>query len=588
MEMTSLTRRLVTGSCALFALASAASALSVTFPIEMGSGEAEPRQIVMRGRSLKERFDRLELRYGTDIYRFGLYGDRSRAFRPDKTYFTHTFGGLVASRMKNGLDYEIKMNLRTVTDPTLSFRDDLHFTGFYATYGRKNVWNLRGGDLFPNLSRYTLNRFVKGLQGNYTRPLDSVRLNFTGVFARAERAREAATLRRVALGASATAESLKLVRSLPLWTAGYRFASASDQLGSVDNVRALSDLQVDVHSFEYGYRFPGGWSLAGENAWSGGTTNRRLLRDRNGYAWRTDVNWLRANPKPYEGILRLMPFALQFSWELNDPYFQSPLGVAAPNQMRWNVRTAHRFSPNADWTLSYLRLEDNVRNQLLLTNATRVTNGVLNMKPFLLFGSPSWTDRLPESVRNIRSKLEFRFSDRDASNGSVNNKIEDYLYTLQYANWGMNFTGEYQFQITDDDVTPRSDRRLQVYGLRVTRPLHWKAFDIRFFPQAGYQVSRDRFRLTGASSRLQTTTLGMGVNWEELGGMVNYTILDADRAPGNSDYLQNRVNMALTYKPYLYPGFQGTLSYGYLDNDEEAFNRSYRQTETRLTLSYTF
>jgi len=70
--------------------------------------------------------------------------------------------------------------------------------------------------------------------------------------------------------------------------------------------------------------------------------------------------------------------------------------------------------------------------------------------------------------------------------------------------------------------------------------------------------------------------------------MINYLILDADRAPAGNDYLQNKVNLSVTYKPYLYPGFQSTLSYRYLDLNDEAPNRSYRQTETRFTMNYTF
>jgi len=570
-----------------------ANALQITFPVEVGSPDSSPKTIVLKARSLKDLFNRFEIRYGGDFYRYGIYGDRSRAFRPDKTYNTNQLGTLISSRTRKGLDYEIKMTLRTVTDPTLSYRDDLHFTDFYATVSRDKVWNLRAGDLYPNFSRYTLNRFVKGVRAQYFRPFENMRLDLRSVIGRTQRAREMATLRRVAIGTSATLESLELYKNRRKWFAGYRFASASDQVGSVDNALSLADLQIDVHSVEYGYQLPFNWtegdiSLGGENAWSRGSTDRKTVRDRGGYSWRNDLAWVRRSNKPYAGIARMAPFAVLFNWELNDPYFQAPLGIASQDQMRINLKTAHRFNSDIDWTFGYLRLENNVRNQIATTNTTQISNAAINMRPFMLFGDKGWTERLPDSVKKIRTKLEFRYSDRDASNGGVNQKIEDYLYSVQYANWGINFSGDYQFQITDDDISANSDRRLQVYGIRATRPLFWEKYNMRFFPRLGYNVSRDRYRIAGTSSRLQTTTLGMGANWEELGGMINYLILDADRAPAGNDYLQNKVNLSVTYKPYLYPGFQSTLSYGYLDLNDEAPNRSYRQTETRFTMNYTF
>ena len=570
-----------------------ANALQITFPVEVGSPDSSPKTIVLKARSLKDLFNRFEIRYGGDFYRYGIYGDRSRAFRPDKTYNTNQLGTLISSRTRKGLDYEIKMTLRTVTDPTLSYRDDLHFTDFYATVSRDKIWNLRAGDLYPSFSRYTLNRFVKGVRAQYFRPFENMRLDLRSVIGRTQRAREMATLRRVAIGTSATLESLELYKNRRKWFAGYRFASASDQLGSVDNALSLADLQIDVHSVEYGYQLPFNWtegdiSLGGENAWSRGSTDRKTVRDRGGYSWKNDLAWVRRSNKPYAGIARMAPFAVLFNWELNDPYFQAPLGIASQDQMRINLKTAHRFNSDIDWTFGYLRLENNVRNQIATTNTTQISNAAINMRPFMLFGDKGWTERLPDSVKKIRTKLEFRYSDRDASNGGVNQKIEDYLYSVQYANWGINFSGDYQFQITDDDISANSDRRLQVYGIRATRPLFWEKYNMRFFPRLGYNVSRDRYRIAGTSSRLQTTTLGMGANWEELGGMINYLILDADRAPAGNDYLQNKVNLSVTYKPYLYPGFQSTLSYGYLDLNDEAPNRSYRQTETRFTMNYTF
>jgi hypothetical protein len=122
----------------------------------------------------------------------------------------------------------------------------------------------------------------------------------------------------------------------------------------------------------------------------------------------------------------------------------------------------------------------------------------------------------------------------------------------------------------------------------MTRPLHWKKWDMRLFPTAGYRIARDRFRIAGGVSYLQTTTFGLGASWEELSGGINLLLLDSRRTPTGSDYFQSRLNANLTYKPYLYPNFQMTLSYGYTDLDDQTPRRSYRQTETRMTTSYIF
>lgn len=567
-----------------------AGGLQISFPATMEDGEVRQQEVVLRRRSLRERFDRFDLVYSGDFYRFGTYGDRSRAFRPDHFYNVNNLSLFGQVKLQNGLDYELQLTNRYATDPAVTFRDDVHVTSFYSSLGRKDVWLTRVGDLYPNLSRYTLNRFAKGGQAWFNRPVgDDLVVRLTGVLGRVERSREMTSLRRVAIGSAATIESARQVRYRPAWTVGYRYAGASDQLGSVDNALNLADLQIDGHSVVYSAQLPWGLGFQGENAWSQGTTDRRVNRSRDGYAWSADLSWLKQSRDPYSGLARLAPFAAQAFWELTDPYFQAPLGIASADQRRWGGRTAHRFNPNVDWTLSFLRLEDNVRDQGLNTNITRTSNAVVNFRPFLLFGEEkNWTHLLPESVRAVRMKMDFRFNDRDASNGLTNQKIEDYIYQVLYANWGWNFTGDYQFQITDDDAVPVSDRRLQAYGVRMTRPFHWREWNMRFFPLLAYRVSRDRFRLTGSATRLQTTTAGVSVNWEELSGMLNYTYADADRTPAGNDYRQQRIASSVTYKPYLYPNFSSTLTYGYGDVDDEQPRRSYRQTETRLIVGYTF
>lgn len=586
----------------LLAASIPATALQVTFPIGDSADTTMAKVAVIRPRSLKERFDRFNVGYSGDYYRYGTYGDRSRAFRPDETFFINNLSIHTSERLDNGLDYDGKIVLRSVTDPTLrgGLRDDdkdradVHITSFYSTLGRKDVWEVRVGDLFPNLSRYSFNRFGKGAQANYFRTMGPVRVKTTAVAARIERAREGRNLRRIAFGAATTLESLRLIRGRRQWMMGYRYAATSDVMSSVDNPRtgtgtAFADLQQTVHSLEYGAQFKHGWSVEGENAWSDGSIDRRTDRDRAGYAWRTDVAWLRTATAPRQGWMRLAPFALQFNWELADPYFRSPVGVSSRDQKRWGGRTAHRFNDNFDWTMSFLRLEDNVRNQLSFTTPSRTTNVTANLRPFRLFGdADNWTDKLPQSVRDIRARVEFRYNDRDATNGSVNSKTEDYIYQLLYTNWGANFTADYQFQITDDDRSPLSDRRLQAFGLRVTRPFHYKKWNIRFFPSVGYRVSRDHYRLTGNSTDLQTTNLGLTATWEELSGNFTYTIQDSNREPRGNDFLQNRFNGSITYKPYLFPSFSSVLTYGYMDQNEETGSRSYRQTETRLTVAYTF
>lgn len=565
-------------------------AIQISFPTQLENGDTEQLAVVVRGRSLRERFDRFDLVYTGDYYRFGTFGDRSRAFRPDQTYTNNNLSLFAQKKLENGLNYEIQMTDRFTTDPALTIRDDVHITSFYTSLGRPNVWLLRAGDIYPNLSRYSFIRSAQGGLAQYNRDLgDNLVVRLSGVLGSVERAREAATLRRAAVGSAATLESRRVVRGRPSWTIGHRFAAASDQLGSVDNARSLPDLQVDVHTVAYTAQLPHGFNLNGENGWSKGTSDRRTLRYRNGYAWSTNINWIKPSPTPYVGIRRLAPFAAQAYWELVDPYFQSPLGNVAANQLRWGGLTNHRFNENIDWTLSFLRFEDNVRNQGLVTTASRTSNAVVNMRPFRLFGaSPAWTDYLPGSVRDIRTKLDFRYNLRDASNNSVNQKIEDYIYQVLYMNWGWNFTGDYQFQIIDDDVVPSAEHRLQAYGIRMARSFLWREWNMRFFPTLGYRISRDRALITGTSTRLQTTNFGMAVNWEELSAMVNYTISDADKAPSGNDYVLKRVRTSLTYKPYLYPNFSGTLTYGYVDDDDELQSRSYRQTETRLAVSYIF
>lgn len=575
-------------------IAGDALALQISFPIEAGDGKQIAQSVGLKARSLKEYFDRLQISYGLDAYRIGTQGDRTRAFRPDKTYYQNLLGGRAVKTLKNGVELESNLSLRHVTDPIITIRDDVHITSFYGSATKKDRWSIRAGDLYPNLSRYTFSRFSEGLMGSYMNDVGPVRWNLTGVFSQTERAREANTLRRGASAGAATFSSLTMVRNKPKWEIGYRQSHASDKVKSVDNHGAAVDLHVGSQAVIYSTNLPSGWSIDGENSWSSGTPNRKSLTDshvRDGFAWLTNISWLKDfSSKPYEGIQRLRPFAFQANWELVDPYYLSPLGVAAADQQRWTVRTAHRWNENLDWGISHLRLQDNVRNQKNVTSTSRTTSVSVNTSFFKLFDeeSSTWIKLLPESFLDMKMRGEFRFNDRDASDATVNSKIEDYVYSVTYNNWGTTFTNDYSFQISDDDATPANDRRVQTWGVLATRPIHWKKLDVRLFPRMGYRLSRDRFRLTGRYSDIQTTTLGIGVNWEELSANLNYLILDSNREPAGTDYLQNKVSGDFTYRPYLFPGFQGTLGLAYTDYNDETTSRDYTQLETKMTIRYVF
>lgn len=568
-------------------------ALQITFPLEAPNGEVIQKPVTLKSRTLKEYFDKFQVTYKSDVYRYGTYGDRSRAFRPDKTYYQELLGITAGKKLRNDIHYEVKGTLRYVTDPIVTLRDDVHFTSLVGLVEKEDFWRMRFGDLYPRLSRYSFNRFAEGWQGSLQRDLGSfAKVRLLGVTARTEREREAASLLRTALAGGADLASQTLVRGRPRWFVGYRYSHAADKLNSVDNHGSLVNAHSSVSSAVYAFRLNGGWTITGENAWSGGERDRKTAWvHKRGKAWLTDVTWLKPREsKPYRGLHRLLPFALQASWERVSPDFLTLLGVAATDQQKYSIRTAHRWNSFLEWSLSYLRLEDNVEEQKSVTNISRTTTAGLKMRPFRLLNDKysTWISRLPDSVKDIRLKADFRYNFRDATDATVNQKVEDYIYSLFYRNWGANFRLDYQFQITDDDVNANNERRLQNYGILVNRPWTWKRFNLRLFPRFMYRVSRDHFRFTGTSTVLQTTNFGIGANWEELTGDVNYLILDSNRTPAGNDYLQNKITFNLTYRPYLFPGFQSTFTYSYLDDNEEDASRSYRQTETRLSIRYTF
>ncbi|MBL4888667.1 MAG: hypothetical protein JKX97_01440, partial [Candidatus Lindowbacteria bacterium] len=434
------------------------TALQISFPVDVGDGQQTARSISLKARSLKEYFDRFQMSYSGEAYRFGTYGDRSRAFRPDNTDFQNLFGLRAAKKLENGINLETNIGMRHTTDPIISNRRDLQFTSFYASAGRKDKWLLRVGDLYPNLSRYSFSRFAEGALGKYTQNYDKFNIKYDVVAARTQRARENNTVERYASAVAATFESPNKVRNKPSWNIGYRMSQADDQLNSVDNHGSIADLHIGVQSVVYGANSKSGWTMTGENAWSNGYADRK--RDplvRQGYAWLTNIGWRKSyRAKPFEGIARIRPVAFQFNWELVDPYFQTALGVAASDQKRWSARSGHKWNENLDWTLSHLRLEDNVRNQKLTTTVSRTTTVGVNTNFFKLFdpNNSTWLKLLPESIRNMKMRGEFRYNDRDASDNTVNAKIEDYVYSITYKNWGMSFKNDFSFQITDDDATP--------------------------------------------------------------------------------------------------------------------------------------
>lgn len=602
---------------AVLATPSLASRGGATAPIpapwsrsSYASGGAEPSSSgslsLFRSDSTTERLkaiiDKIDASYGIDWYRTQTTGNTARAFRPSNTFQLHNVTAGFKDRF-GAVDADIQTALRWTNDNTITRTRDYKIMSFSAQFDRRDAWFLRFGDIFPNFSPYTFSRSAQsGAHGFYNIPIWGGQFRITGAAGIANREQEytggteAGQYRRWASGGSLGWDGDgpgplgKLQVSL-------QASSAHDDGSSITSRRTSGGtpiplMDIDVYSFRYAVQLPAGFSWRGEDAYSDGNRDRTRSPSlqRYGTAHNTVLDWSRPSSwGAARSLGRLLPIRFRADYEWVDPDFLTELGSAAVDQLRWGANSDFRWNENLDWTVSHLRNEDNVRERLTtstapIININRISSLRMNVRPFALLGLQS----LPEHIRALRYTAEFRYNDRDATNNSANQKIEDYIQSLDYRVAGMNWGADYKWQLRDDDITALSDRRMDEWGLRVSRPFTWSMWEVRFMPTAGYRSSVDRTLRGESLTKTHTGNIGLGITFGEFTLQTGYMIMDVDRNLRAADMLSRQFTGSLGFRPVFFPDLNMTFSFRHQDVREENPANSFREIETKAHVDYRF
>lgn len=550
----------------------------------------------------------LDVTYGVDWYRTRVSGNTTRAFRPQQTFQLHNATTGYKDRF-GSVDADIQAALRWTDDITITRSRDYKLMSFSAQFDRANTWRLRFGDVFPNLSPYTYSRSARtGAHGWYAREVLGGTLKLTAVTGVTNREQEytgrteAGQYRRLASGGAIDWEGPGFGPLRRLKT-GLRASSAHDDGSSISSRRTsggafIPRLDIDVYSFQYEAELPAGLTWRGENAYSDG--NRDLTRgevlQRTGTAHNTALDWSRpaAWGRP-SAFARLLPIRMRADYEWVDPDFLTELGSASVDQMRWGTGADFRWNDNFDWAITHMRNQDNVRDRVTtsvvpITNVNRVSSLRMNSRPFAILASGlgGVFGRIPEHVRNIRYTSEFRYNNRDATNNSANQKIEDYSHSLDYQVLGVSLGADYKYQLTDDDIRALSDRRNDEWGLRISRPFTWSIWQVRLNPTAGYRHAVDKTIRGENYSRTQSTNFGLGITFGEFTVQTGYTISDVDRNQLASDVLTRQFTGSIGFRPVFVPDLNISFSFRHQDVTDQTPANSYRENETKAHVDYKF
>lgn len=584
---------------------------------------AEPSTGGASNHLLHRIYDKLDVLYGVDIYRVTTRGNTSRAFRPAQTFQLHNLS--LGYRDRYGdIDVDVQSALRWTDDITITHSRDAKIQSFHAGLERRDVWSLRVGDIFPNLSNYTFNRSAQnGTNGWYRWPALGGNLRLTGAVGITNREQEftggtePGQYRRYASGGALDWEG-DGPGPFGKMVAGFRVSDAHDELSSITSRNGrggtpIPRLDIVDYSFKYDVALPAGISWRGEDALSDGNRDRTKSPSlhRIGTAHNSALDWRRPSDwgEP-RSALRLLPIGLRGDFEWVDPDFLTELGSAAVDQMRWDVNSDFRWSDALDWTASYLRNEDNVRNRIKtgtvpVTNISQNTTFRMNSRPFGLFletGAPTpaeptlmpgdplsrWFPWNPNHLRDFRYTYEFRYNDRGATNNTVNTKIEDYDNAVNYRNWGIDWRGGYKYQLTDDDVRSSNDRRNDEWNVGLARPFTYSIWEIRVTPTAGFRHSADRFRNGSSLTVTRAGDVGFGAAWGEFNVQTGYTVSEVDRNAPGTDVRTSQFTGSVGFRPIAVPDLNLTASVRRQNVKEDNPANSYRELEVRGHVDYRF
>lgn len=527
------------------------------------------------------------------IYHPDFSGDRSRAFKLERTYHEQFIGTRFVRSRGDWL---------WSTATSHRYSDDAQVQGAAKVQEWKNLsivssiaykdrFDATLGNVLASYHRYAISTSLEGATLNLRVPVRGVRLEASAASGRSARGMDRTRFTRWVSGAN-----LGIISSSawgPFEAAALRLSGsiAHDDRSSADGAGAVAAVDARAAASRLELKMKGGWSTDLDYGFSTGQANvQTASRDQSGGAGNLRVAYRRPSDRPERhGWRRFIPAGWQGNYEIvSDDYF-APQASAGSDIKRWSTQSDYVIYDWLGFTSMMNRLEDNSQDRRLHTSYTHSQGYTLTANPFRADRLADFGLRRPLELDNLRLTLDFRHSQRAATNATANTKTEDYNIGLGHTLRGYSLGAQFQLQLVDNDLAAATDRKQERWSVNAGKSWSFPRFDNATISlTSGFQRSVDALRNFTQVTRNENTNVGLALAWRGVTAGADWSRARAKRFPfGTGNHNQN-ARAAIGWRPSHFPEMQLNLSgtWQYLQEDNAA--RNFRAREIRGDVSYRF
>lgn len=458
-----------------------------------------------------------------EIHRTGGAGDKTLLRRGE--FFTNELR-LTTDQALAGWDWINQVHLRKTPDPKIDKRKDLHLLGFTSELSNP-LWRFTAGDLFADLSQYTMTTAARGAQAVFK----NERFEAKAVAGYSNAANGGANYLRYVYGTrweSLLAKEIAMFKDLRV---GVNFSGAEDDASSIDFAHDVADASNRVGSVTAKFKLWDSTDVDGELAKSWTDENTADLNDvdrKMGTALR-----LRSDTR-----LEKTKLGLGYEWVGAD--FRTLNGSAIPDKVEVSSRLDHRFNSywagEAGYRIFYDKLDKSALNKRTMTQApTLAINWTPASEEWLLkdFYSRAYCDR--------RERVS-----QDDDTGQVDFLSHETGFQSEFMMDRTRWNVEYAIREEDDDFTKTNDRLIHIGSAGA----HWSQlfFGKETRPSIGYHFDYEDRPKEEGHDFTQSVTLGLAMDLSERTKLEQrYAVEMASLLAENADHARFNAYLGLDY-----------------------------------------
>jgi hypothetical protein len=540
-------------------------------------------------------FNIAEVALRISVYKPDYSGDLSRASKLERTYREHN-AGFHFVRSQGDYIWSTNSAIRWSNDPTIAGNQvrDWKVLSLMTTLSYKDRWDATLGNVLPNYHRYALSSSLDGVLANYRQNFGGVRMEASASTGRSARGTDASLARWVTgshLAFSTQAPQGGGTVWGPLESAKLGLTGSlvhDDRSTSPTTTLAVADARAAASKLEL--RFLGGWSGEFDYGFSSGQTDvRTATREQSGGAGAARVSYRRPSGGAERiGLRRLLPVGWQGNYEIvSDDYF-APAASAGADIKRWSSNTDYEFYDWLGLNTSMSRLEDNAKDRRLHTNYTTSQNYRLNVTPFNAPRLMTVGLREPLELSNLKLSLDFRRTERAATNLASNTNTEDYSIGLGHQLRKFSLGAQYAWQLVDNDLNANADRKSERWSVNAGRSWTFEPIGLSLSLNTGFQKGTDRLRNFTQVTRNENSNLGVALLWRQVSASADLSRARLKRFPFGTGSVTDNVRTVLGWRPKRFPDLELSLTGTYQRFREDVVARNFRSREIRGDASWKF